>query len=131
MLLLNPVANAISLHTRVLWFSHYRKRSLDTDLCTKCRTNASCNGIVCGHSLFIGQSGCRVYSFHHEIVCESDKLCIYLAVCEQNCNRSRSKCNLVILVCTFHDGCKQGIDRQIFNRKSISRKITEVVGSKM
>ena len=29
-----------------------------------------------------------------------------------------------IQVCTFHDGCKQGIDRQIFNRKSISRKIT-------
>jgi len=25
----------------------------------------------------------------------------------------------------FHnDGCKQGIDQQIFNRKSISRKIT-------
>ena len=27
-------------------------------------------------------------------------------------------------LCTFHDGCKQGIDQQIFNRKSISRKIT-------
>ena len=27
-------------------------------------------------------------------------------------------------VYTFHDGCKQGIDQQIFNRKSISRKIT-------
>jgi len=27
-------------------------------------------------------------------------------------------------VCTFHDGCKQGIDQQIFNSKSISRKIT-------
>ena len=26
-----------------------------------------------------------------------------------------------IQVCTFHDGCKQGIDHQIFNRKSISR----------
>jgi len=26
-------------------------------------------------------------------------------------------------VCTFHDGCKQGINKQIFNRKSISRKI--------
>ena len=26
--------------------------------------------------------------------------------------------------CTFHDGCKQGINQQIFNRKSISRKIT-------
>jgi len=23
-----------------------------------------------------------------------------------------------------HDGCKQGIDQQIFDRKSISRKIT-------
>jgi len=29
-----------------------------------------------------------------------------------------------IQVCAFHDGCKQGIDQQIFNRKSISRKIT-------
>jgi len=27
-------------------------------------------------------------------------------------------------VCTYHDGCKQGIDQQIFNRKSISSKIT-------
>jgi len=27
-------------------------------------------------------------------------------------------------VSTFDDGCKQGIDQQIFNRKSISRKIT-------
>jgi len=30
----------------------------------------------------------------------------------------------VIQVCTLHDGCKQGIDQQSFNRKSISRKIT-------
>ena len=30
----------------------------------------------------------------------------------------------LVQVCTFHDGCKQGIDQQIFNRKSISRKIT-------
>jgi len=30
----------------------------------------------------------------------------------------------LVKVCTFHDGCKQGIDQQIFNRKSISRKIT-------
>ena len=29
-----------------------------------------------------------------------------------------------IQLCTFHDGCKQGIYQQIFNRKSISRKIT-------
>ena len=28
--------------------------------------------------------------------------------------------------CTFHDGCKQGIDQQIFNRKWISRKITHL-----
>jgi len=34
---------------------------------------------------------------------------------EQNLNKQ---------VCTFHDGCKQGIDQQIFNGKSISRKIT-------
>jgi len=27
-------------------------------------------------------------------------------------------------VCIFRDGCKQGIDQQMFNRKSISRKIT-------
>ena len=32
--------------------------------------------------------------------------------------------NSTFCVCTFHDGCKQGIDQQIFNRKSISRKIT-------
>ena len=31
---------------------------------------------------------------------------------------------LLFSVCTFHDGCKQGINQQIFNRKSISRKIT-------
>ena len=29
-----------------------------------------------------------------------------------------------VQVCIFHDGCKQGIDQQFFNRKSISRKIT-------
>jgi len=27
-------------------------------------------------------------------------------------------------VCTFHDECKQGVDQQSFNRKSISRIIT-------
>jgi len=32
--------------------------------------------------------------------------------------------HISIQVFTFHDGCKQGIDQQIFNRKSISRKIT-------
>jgi len=32
--------------------------------------------------------------------------------------------HIYIQVCTFHDGCKQGIDQQIFNRKSIPRKIT-------
>jgi len=32
--------------------------------------------------------------------------------------------HIFIQVCTFHDGCKQGVDQQIFNRKSISRKIT-------
>ena len=31
--------------------------------------------------------------------------------------------HISIQVCTFHDGCKQGIDQQIFNSKSISRKI--------
>jgi len=30
---------------------------------------------------------------------------------------------ITMQVCTFYDGCKQGIDQQIFNRKSISRKI--------
>ena len=35
-----------------------------------------------------------------------------------------SNLHISIQVCTFHDGCKQGIDQQIFNRKSISRKIT-------
>jgi len=32
--------------------------------------------------------------------------------------------HISIQVFTSHDGCKQGIDQQIFNRKSISRKIT-------
>ena len=32
--------------------------------------------------------------------------------------------NSLVWVFTFHDGCKQEIDQQIFNRKSISRKIT-------
>jgi len=32
--------------------------------------------------------------------------------------------HISIQVCTLHDGCKQGIDQQIFNRKSISRKIS-------
>ena len=30
----------------------------------------------------------------------------------------------ISMYCTFHDGCKEGIDLQIFNRKSISCKIT-------
>ena len=34
-------------------------------------------------------------------------------------------------VCTFHDGCKQGIDQQIFNWKSISRKITHPQSRKL
>jgi len=36
-----------------------------------------------------------------------------------------------IQVCTSHDGCKQGIDQQIFNRKSISRKITHPQSCKL
>ena len=32
--------------------------------------------------------------------------------------------HISIQVCTFQNGCKQGIDQQIFNRKSISRIIT-------
>ena len=32
--------------------------------------------------------------------------------------------HISIQACTFHDVCKQGIDQQIFNRKSISRKIS-------
>ena len=38
--------------------------------------------------------------------------------------RIRDHYHRIPKVCTFHDGCKQGIDQQIFNRKSISRKIT-------
>jgi len=34
-----------------------------------------------------------------------------------------------VQVCTFHDGCKQAIDQQIFNRKSISRKSSFVDSS--
>jgi len=37
----------------------------------------------------------------------------------------------VIQVCTFHDWCKQGIDQQIFNRKSISPKITHLQSWKL
>ena len=32
--------------------------------------------------------------------------------------------HIQVIGCTLHDGCKQGIDRQMFNRKSISGKIT-------
>ena len=39
--------------------------------------------------------------------------------------------HISIQECTFHDGCKQGIDQQIFNRKSISRKITFELGLRM
>jgi len=35
------------------------------------------------------------------------------------------------LVCTFHDGCKQGIDQQMFNRKSISCNITHPQSRKL
>jgi len=41
----------------------------------------------------------------------------------QSSGRCRSDVSY-IQVCTFHDGCKQGIDQQVFNRKSISCKIT-------
>jgi len=34
-------------------------------------------------------------------------------------------------VCTFYVGCKQEIDQQIFNKKSISRKITHPQSSKL
>jgi len=34
--------------------------------------------------------------------------------------------HISIQVCTFHDGSKQGIDQKIFNRKSISCKITHL-----
>ena len=37
----------------------------------------------------------------------------------------------LLQVCTFHDGCKQGIDQEIFNRKSISRKITHPLSWKL
>jgi len=38
--------------------------------------------------------------------------------------------SLPLRTLTFHDdGCKQGIDQQIFNRKSISRKITHLQSS--
>jgi len=32
--------------------------------------------------------------------------------------------DMLFQICIFHDGCKQGIDQQIFNRKLISCKIT-------
>ena len=81
-------------------------------------------------------------------------IALYLNLCElqhtsnpfenQNSSSSQTFCNLqrlfaqqcatmrlhflsvisAIKASTLHDGCKQGIDQRIFNRKSISRKIT-------
>jgi len=45
-------------------------------------------------------------------------------VCQTSHASKSSHFNVSNQVCTFHDGCKQGIDQQMFNRKSISRKIT-------
>jgi len=36
--------------------------------------------------------------------------------------QSFCNCLMAFQVCTFHDGCKQGIDQEIFNRQWISRK---------
>jgi len=44
-------------------------------------------------------------------------------------NKNYMQCDLSTVeytgveVCTFHDGCKQGIDQQIFNRKSFHVKL--------
>jgi len=54
----------------------------------------------------------------HAIVLFIDSV-VFDCVGKKNINRC-----INLPVCTFHDGCKQGIDQQIFNRKSISRKIT-------
>ena len=47
-----------------------------------------------------------------------------LSATEKQVSVAVMNCQTGANVGTFHDGCKQGIDQQIFNRKSISRKIT-------
>jgi len=47
------------------------------------------------------------------------------------CSVSKLPFKIFVQVCTFYDGCKQGIDLQIFNRKSISRKITNPQSRKL
>ena len=64
--------------------------------------------------------------------CEHLKALVFLYAFEESvdCHLLSSFCDdsnlhISLLLCTFHDGCKQGIGQQIFNRnKSISRKIT-------
>ena len=69
---------------------------------------------------------------HHSNFCRYGKSCSLLTPCILSktttvrwaLRRSKVWLRWLIQVSTFHDGCKQGIDQQIFNRKSISRKIT-------
>ena len=53
---------------------------------------------------------------------------VFWCLCNQLCTRRVNPVFSCLIytweVCTIHDGCKQGIDQQNFNRKSISRKIT-------
>ena len=61
--------------------------------------------------------------------CNSNSRALYLSQCSAVVGRHQlfihhSRHCEHIQECTFHDGWKQGIDQQIFNRKSIPRKIT-------
>jgi len=81
-------------------------------LCIKCTTNVPAEWKMIRNRM---EPKCKllqreklVHSWNKCIRCQSGRLL-----------RNKAK----LQVCTFHDGCKQGIDQQIFNRKSISRKI--------
>ena len=60
---------------------------------------------------------------HTRVCCDKTNDTRYIITVTLSAVRVCDNCS-GIQVCTFHDGCKQGIDQQIFNRKSISRKIT-------
>jgi len=80
----------------------------------------------------IGQ-GCKDAWSHHRATRPKTLKSSSVSVCFQGISQLPSAfvflwwfklAHIYIQVCTFHDGCKQGIDQQIFNRKSLSRKIT-------
>jgi len=64
-----------------------------------------------------------IHIYIAQVIFKASKLCVLFTLILDIC-RIGSCLKTKGMVCTFHDGCKQGIDQQIFNRKSISRKIT-------